>query len=455
MKVLSNLPTLLLCSSLIVGCSVSDNTNKSTDSTPDLKLELPDSITGGQASTTQQKSSFNQIALKSVTSMQMASSGSGEPCAFNGIDDDDPFRNGYQTTKFMTSVMATWTCIADFLIDFAEVVPHNGQIMETENDNNSTAFKADEPTHYSISDDSDSQTTVRLYYNYSRSVPPVAGEDPQFFVSWNRSDADTVEGRMVIDATALNDGTRAADDPVKMRMDFNFTSQQKTADMLLQFNEGNAWANAMRIYLVKDLNANSLDQVFTIRGLIDMKAQFFAVDSITEIPQIKFITVSDAFGNGAALSEFNDISLPLEISALTGNHLGNYLFTKLDTFYFQADGDGDYINKTVTSSEYRGGRTTDNTSGFLLSLDNIISLLNLDSSYFTGTQCASIGDDCNDLLNGIFTTINDIFGQDINTGTEPDDWRTAALGNASYLNEVYSNGLDANTAYEYSFTPAP
>ena len=455
MKVLSNLPTLLLCSSLMLGCSASDTTNKSTDSTPELKLELPDSITGGQASTVQQKSSFNQIALKSVASMQMASSGSGEPCAFNGIDDDDPFRNGYQTTKFMTSVMATWTCIADFLIDFSEVVPHNGQIMETDNDNNSTDFKADEPTHYSITDDSDSQTTVRLYYNYSRSVPPVAGEDPQFFVSWNRSDADTVEGRMVIDATALNDGTRAADDPVKMRMDFNFTSQQKTADMLLQFDDGNAWANAMRIYLVKDLIASSLDQVFTIRGLIDMKAQFFAVDSITEIPQIKFITVSDAFGNGAALSEFNDISLPLEISALTGNHLGNYLFTKRDTFYFQADGDGDYINKTVTSSEYRGGRTTDNTSGFLLSLDNIISLLNLDSAYFTGTQCASIGDDCNDLLNGIFTTINDIFGQDTNTGTEPDDWRAAALGNASYLNEVYSNGLDANTAYEYSFTPAP
>ena len=455
MKILSHLAPLFLCSSLLFACSAENDNQTTNNNAPSLKLALPDSVTGGQASAGLQKTDFNSIALKSVSALQMASSGTGEPCAFIGIDDEDPFKNGYQTTRFMSSIMATWTCIADFLIDLSEVVPHNGQIVETENDNNTSEFKADEPTHYSITDDSSTQTTVRLYYNYSRSAPPLVGEDPQFFVSWNHVDSNTVEGRMVIDASALGDNTQASEDPVKMRMDFNFSSEQKTADMLLQFDEGNAWANAMRIFLRKDLNANSLDQVFTIQGLMDMKAQFFAVDSISEIPQIKFFTVSDAFGNGAALSEFNDISLPLEINAISGNHLGNYLFTKLDTFYFSADGDADFINKTVTSSEFRGARSTDNESNFLLSLDNIITLLNLDAAYFTGTQCANIGDDCNDLLNGIFTTINDIFGQDVNFGTEPTDWRATALGSASYLNEVYSDGLSADTAYEYSFTPAP
>ena len=191
----------LLTSSLLVSCSSDDGSDKTFGESPTLEMNLPASLTGGTTSTTQEA----KFATTVNQSIKMASSGTGEPCAFIGeSDEDDPFRNGYETSKFMISTMATWTCVADLLIDVSRFVPHNGEIIETDNDNNSDSFEEDEPTHYSVTDESETQVTVRLYYDYSRSQPPIVGEQSQFYASWNEAENGDITGRMIIDGTGVN-----------------------------------------------------------------------------------------------------------------------------------------------------------------------------------------------------------------------------------------------------------
>ena len=333
--------TTILLSSLIVACEGEESANTAPLSqNPSMDLGLPASLTGGSSSTAPTLARTSEPVTSVSSAVKLAKAGTGEPCAYLGHEDeDDPFRNGYETSKFMISVMASWTCIADLLIDVSSFVPHNGEIIETENDNNADDFEADEPTHYSVVDDSETQVTVRLYYNYSRSQPPVAGEQAQFYVSWNEAENGDVEGRMIIDGVAVDWENHDSEDPSMMRMDFYFTDTQQTADMFLQFDENNAWADGFRITIVKDLEVNPLLKVFEARGLIDMKAQFVPVDNITEVPDVHLYTVSDALGNGASIAEFQNLSLPLELNAGTGNHLGNYIFTKKDIYFFEHDMD--------------------------------------------------------------------------------------------------------------------
>lgn len=449
----------LLLSSMLVACQSEEDTNTSSllDG-PSMDLGIPASLTGGSTSSSPQLASLASASTVSST-LRLAKAGTGEPCSYLGNEnEDDPFRNGYETSKFMISTMAAWTCIADLLIDVSSYVPHNGEIIETDNDNNADDFEADEPTHYSVTDESETQVTVRLYYNYSRSQPPVIGETAQFYVSWNELANGDVEGRMIIDGKAIDWENHDDEDPSMMRMDFEFDSEQKTADMFLQFDENNQWANGFRIQIVKDLNANPLLKVFEARGLIKMKAQFAPAANISEIPDVHLYTVSDALGNGASIAEFQNLSLPLVLNAELDNHLGDYLFSKKDVYFFEYDMDWEYINKLVLSSEYRGSRTTPATGGSWLpfdpSLDLIITELNLDIDYFTGSKCADIGDDCNDLLNAVFDFTGGFAGQEENQGADPLDWRSAEINNADYLSTVYPNGVDWSGAFEHSFTPS-
>jgi len=444
------IPLMLLSAALLSACG--GGSDNAPADVPSVDMHIPDSMTGGKSGSPLAKTKQAGAPLAATTSNSQS-----QPCAYLGINDDDPFRNGYQTTKFMVSVMATWTCIADTLINVSAYVPHNGVIVETDNDTNAADYEADEPTHYSVSDDSATQTTIRMYYGYDRSHPPVVGEDPQFFVSWNRSDNDSIEGRMVIDGNGVNWEDHQADDPVMMRMDFNYTATTQMADMFLQFDTGNEWADGFRIQMTRNLDANPLNKVFEARGLINMKAQFAPVASISEIPDVQLYAVADGFGNGAAIAEFQDLSLPLLLNASSNNHLGNYLFTKKDLYFFEYDQDWDYIHKTVTSSEYRGDRTTPASGGSWLpfdpSLDLIVSGLALDPAYFTGNLCAQVGDDCNDLLNTIFDYGDGFAGQEPNQGSDPMDWRSIAINSADYLTTVFPNGVDWSNAFDFSFTP--
>lgn len=449
------LPAVIVASTALAACS---STEESTGSLPNgitIDMDIPESMTGGDTV------SINQLNIAKVGEAPLAvsSSSTGQPCSYIGAEDEDIFRNGYQTTKFMVSAMATWTCIADLLIDVADLVPHNGEIVETENDNNASDYDPDEPTHYSVIDDSDTQTTIYLYYGYGRSNPPISGENPQFFISWSESDNGDLDGRLIIDGTGVDWEDHQADDPVMMRMDFSYTETQKIADMYLQFDEGNFWADGFRIEMTKDLTANSLEKVFEARGMIEMKAQFIPLSGVTEVPDVQVYSVSDAFGNGASVAEVQNMSFPLPVNIFTDNTLGQYVLTKRDEYYFEFDMDWDYINKTVISSEYRGGRTTPVTGGtwvlpFDPSLDLIVEELALGQGYFEGTQCANVGDDCNDLLNKVYNFINEFPGLEANQGTEPQDWRSMAIGSAVYMNSVYPNGVDWTGAFDFSFIPA-
>lgn len=439
------LVVVLIGSLLLLGCGKStDNKNSETKTkTFALDLQLPNSLTGG-----------GSTASKTKNKALYSSTGIGQPCSFIGVDDDDPFRNGYQMTKFMVSAVAAWTCIGDLLIDFADVIEHSGTIVEADNDKSNPTYDPEDPTHYSVTDDSNTQTTIRLYYGYSRDVPPLEGEDPQFYISWNNGDNNSIEGRMIIDILNMNPDNYKTDDPVMMRMDFNYNDTEKVADMFLRFDDNNEWADGLRIEVTKDLTVNNFGKVFLARGLMNMKAQFLPVDDITEVPDLQMYTVSDSFGNGAAVAELQNLSLPLELN--TGNHLGNYLSTKNDVYFFDDDQDWEYIKKIITSSEYRGSRTTSQTGGswipFDPSLDLIVSALELDSDYFTGSKCVDIGNDCTGLLNAIFKDGFD--DQEPNQGADPMDWRSDAIANPIYLNTVYPDGINWDGAFDFSFTPS-
>ncbi len=444
-KSLTVIFAILLGVLLVIACGNndgdSDNDDPDTSLSLTLDMDLPDSITGGRMS-----------GISSVT----AQSDPGLPCAFMGSEEDDFFENGYEMTKFMVSAIATWTCIADTLIDIAATVDHDGEIHETDNDiSDLENYDAEDPTHYSVTDDSDTQTTIRFYYGYNRSDPPEPGDTPQFFLSWNAPEDGALTGVLIIDGQQLDPEDRDDDDPTMVRMDFTYGDTQEQADMYLQFDENNEWAEGFRIQVTKNLNAGALDRVFTALGLIEMKAQFFELDGITEVPDVHMFTVSDGFGNGAALAEFREISVPLIVSEEPDNHLGNYLFDKDDIYFFESDGDWEWIFKSITDAEYRGSRTTPVSGGTEEnpSLDMIAAWLELDENYFTGGVCEAVNDDCTDLLNAVFNIEDGFAGQEPNQGSDPADWRSTAIASPTYLPSVYPNGENWDNAFDFSYTP--
>lgn len=439
-----------LCGSLMLsGCldqKKAEEKPKTYGEAIELSLSLPDSLTGGRVTS----------AAPRTIAAAAASAGDNQPCAFLGIgDDDDPFRNGYRMTRFMVSTISAWTCLTDVFMDVAVTVPHDGVIRQTENNRDAANYDRDDPTHYSVSDASATQTVIRLYYDYSRSAPPVASSAPGLFVSWNKSSAGVVTGRMVVDALLIKGDDRDSKDPIAMRMDFTFDAEQKMADMFLRFDAGNEWAEGFRIQVTHDLHANPLQTVYVARGLMDMKSQFLPVTGVSEVPQLKMYTVSDRLGKGAAIAQLNDVGIGLELTST--NHLGNYLFDKTDTYFFQADKDWDYIHKTVTASQYRGGRTTPASGGswvlpFNPSLDMIEQNMNLGTGYFADT-CSVIGDDCSALMNAIFADTDGFAGQEPNQGSDPLDWRSTAIATPDYLTTVYPNGVSWDGAFDPSYTP--
>jgi len=217
--------------------------------------------------------------------------------------------------------------------------------------------------------------------------------------------------------------------------------------MFLRFDDGNEWAEGLRINVTRDLTAILSGQVFTALGLIQMKDQFLPVDDITEIPEVHMFTVSDLLGEGAALAEFEDLALPLELNLTS--HLGNYLFDKDDLYFFERDGDWDWVHKTIADAVLKGGRTTPASGGDPLypSLDDIAAYLNLGEDYFTGDRCANVDGDCTDLLNAVFE--DGFADQEPNQGTDPMDWRSDALTHATFLDSVYPNGTDWEGAFDH------
>jgi hypothetical protein len=409
-----------------------------------LSMDLPDSVTGGP-----------QTIDNSQASLRAARSGTGTACAFLGARETDPFRNGYAMTQFLVSAVATWTCFADTLIELADDVPHDGTIYATDNQVGQPGYDRDDPTHYAVVDDSDTQTTMKFYYGYDGDTPPLAADDPQFYLSWITAADNSLTGRLIIDALGLDPEDRDPEEPIMLRMDFGYDEAVEEIDMFLRFDANNPWAEGFRIQLTKDLTVGPLDQVFTALGLIEMRDQFLPAAGIDEVPEVHIFTVSDSFGNGAALADFRQLSLPLELNADTGNHLGNYLFDKTDRYFFDEDMDWDWIAKSIPAATYRGSRTTPESGGswipFDPSLDLITTELELDADYFFGDKCAQVDDDCTALLNAVFA--DGFADQEPNQGADPEDWRSAAIATPGSLTTIYPNGTDWSGAFDMALTP--
>ena len=155
--------SLLLGSVLLtVGCAPSSGGgNNPVVGQSLLGMGIPDSLTGGEGTGTP-----SGALMRSASALKSSGGGdSSGPCFYNGVEDEDILRNGYRMTKFMVSAMVTWTCVTDLIIDISKAVPNDGMIHESDdNDTTDPNYEADEPTHYSVTVDSDTQKTVRMYY---------------------------------------------------------------------------------------------------------------------------------------------------------------------------------------------------------------------------------------------------------------------------------------------------
>lgn len=391
--------------------------------------------------------------------------GTDVPCAYVGADQEHPFRNGYEMSKFMISVVAAWSCISDTIIEVASspAVPHAGEIIATDNEFGSETYDPEDPTHYRVLKESDDLTSVKLYYGFSVATPPTSNSQAGVYLAWNGHRHDAVAGRLVLDSDGLV-AVHKAEDPIRMRMDFDHNSAQKQATMYLQFDTDNPFAEGFRIEVSKDLTVSPVQHVYTARGLVAMKAQFSPAPGVTETPNLRMYTVSDRFGEGAAIALMEDVALPMEIVAVTetdaGNHLGNYLFSKTDQYFFDADQSGvqpwDYIHKEITTAVYRGGRTTAETGGswmpFNPSLDLIRSALLLSDTYFNQAECGVVDSSCVEFLNAVFNSSDGFDNEEKNQGSLPTDWRAVAIANATYLDQVYPAGSsDWSLAFVMSF----
>ncbi len=440
---------------LLSGCGGSDEEIESGNnrSNVSLDLDMPASITGGPASASEKAST--DFAKSSGMLLGKQSESGDLPCSYIGIDDEDPFGNGYKATKFMVSAVAVWGCVADLLIAVADTVPHDGSIIETDNDVNAANYDREDPTHYSVIDDSDIQTTVRLYYGFDRELPPTLDEQAGFYVSWAEDEDGTVRGRLLINTLEL-DQDQDPEDPTQMRMDFTHSDEEKAHDMFMRFSSENPWADGFRIRVAKDLDASPLQKVFVAQGIMAMTAQFLPVDEITQLPEIRFFSVANQMGDGASIAQINNMSLAIPLGLEWS--LGAYITSKEDVYFFDDDQSSaepwDWINKQFTSAVYKGGRTALETGGtwipFSPSLDMIETALELDPGYFAD-ECMSIGDECDELINTVF--MGGFAEQESNQGEDPNDWRSMALQAATYLDTVYPNGVDWTGAFAQNFKP--
>jgi len=209
-------------------------TTSATIATPSINMSLPTSLTG----------SANPSS--SITTVEVNYAESGEPnCSFegNGSGDSDPFKNGYTMSRFLVSTTATWMCFGDWMMDTVMGMgwPVDGVIQTISED----PADPDSPTGISITQDSATKTTIRLYWNSDITTPGM-------FISWNTV-GGTTTGKMVLGSVFMNGGD-SSDAPERMRMDFTIEdSVRQVADMFLAFPAASNVFTGFRTEVVKNL----------------------------------------------------------------------------------------------------------------------------------------------------------------------------------------------------------
>lgn len=412
----------------VAGCEDDASTDKSA---PTTSMEFPQSLTGAEVT---------PPALTRGLMNPRAVHNGDIHCGFEGVAGDDPFRDGYNMTKFLVSAVATWQCFADSIIIIVAAIPFptDGTFVEFDPD----PSDPDGPTGIRVTDNSSNQRTIELFFNGNTTTAGV-------YLSW--SFGTNFEGKLILSSVVMNDPSDPgfdADEPNNLRMDFSNNGTTQTADMIISFPGANLWAEAFRITAVKTL----ADDSFVVRGIMDMKGQWDPDYAGTATPTLKMFGVSDSAGRGAARSEFADLGLDLDLTPSTT--LGSYNFTFNGRYYFLANGTSEWINKNVSSAEFAdplGDRTA--TPGEISFVEGAIGV----PAYFTNTCTATLGADCTALFATIFD--DGLEGRDQNTvGPEPTDSRKTALDAGAYLTtacpaDAASCTFDDTDVFDQSFTP--
>jgi len=347
---------------LFIGACSDDNTTATTTTTdtPTVDMSFPSALTGGESS-----SGALTNALAAVTgedNIETRTSDGAPHCSFAGAGSgQDPFQNGYVMTKFLVGMVAEWMCMTDFLIGAVSTmsIPADGSILTIPEDPDDSGA----PSGISVTTDSATQKTIRLYWNSDNTTPGM-------YFSWNTNGAST-QGKLVITAAMMND-SNDSNAPNGMRLDFSLETASQTADLFLGFPAGNSMSvSGFRTQVTKNLDS-SATPVFTALGRMDMSGQFMSgFDTAipgTPPPTMLIYSVSDTNGEGAAIASFTNVGISFDFTSSSLGHLGYYLTTKTDKYFFTSAGASQWINKSFTSATFEGGRTSN--SGELSTFGN-------------------------------------------------------------------------------------
>jgi len=412
--------TMTSCSQDEETTTSSTPTSSSEITAPSLEMDLPDTLTGGASSSK---------VLGGVWAK------GGPNCSFEGGSQSNPFENGHAMTKFLTGIAQSQLCLADYLSNVAiEMdIAVDGELHAVPGNDSGS------PSHIQVTANSDTQTTVQLYWNNDKT-------NPSLFLSWNVSGSVT-SGRMVLDAAAMGNSDSGAPDSV--RVDFTQTDSAATANVYMAFPDTNSFLTGFRVQLIEDktLASTAVNRI-VVKGRMDMKDQFGAASDstmstyITEIPNLKVYTLSDGDGKGAAVAIMSDMGLSL-------GTLGYYIHTKRDEYFFASDGTSEWVEKTVTDATYKGGKTADTaTDSYVDSALGITSGTTNACGLGTASSCVT-------LMQGIYTA--GWSGQEQNSGADPGDDRTSlvdAITSDDMLSSVYPSGESSwDNVFDMSFTP--
>ncbi|MDH5750994.1 MAG: hypothetical protein OEZ59_01075 [Deltaproteobacteria bacterium] len=359
---------ILLGSLVVAGCEGEATKKEETEPTyaPLLNMSLPDSLTGGTGDTTPTSSRYTPMAA------------GGDPCGFNGQHEQNWHENGYKMTRFLVAAIASWSCTADRVMQFTDIIVKMG--WPTDGVSYPVEIDPSEPNPVRALSIFENDLTepvrreVKLFWGeITPGVPNTT--DAGMFFAWDTAADGTVNGRVVVDAAALH-GSVAAGQPTFMRMDFSITNDQNTGEMFLAFEAQNEFTNAFRIKVVKNLG--NIYPKYEVQGNIDVKAQFDPNYLFGELPSLKMYAVANSLGKGAAIARVANLGfslngfdeaniVPFEPGfGTSSDNLGSFLFTKDDEYYFAGNSQGtsSYTNKAITTAHHKGDWSFDNLGAY-------------------------------------------------------------------------------------------
>lgn len=443
-------PFALVALLFIGACSDDDPPTTNTSGTPTVDMGFPSSLTGSESSS---GALTNALAVVTGEEYIEPRSAHGPPhCFFDGAGQgQDPFQNGYVMTKFLVGMVAQWMCITDFMINelTSFAIPTNGTIQPIPPD----LDDPDAPSGISITTDSATQKTIRLYFDNDTTTPGM-------YFSWNTNGGST-QGKLVITSAMMND-TNDANAPSGMRLDFTLATASQVADLFIGFPAGNQMnVSGFRTQVTKNLDTSALP-IFTALGRMNMSGQFmpgFDAAVPGTAPTMLMYSISDSAGEGAAIASFANVGISFDFSSSSLGHLGHYLTTKTDKYFFTSAGASQWVNKSFTSATFQGGRTS--TGPQLTTFEGFLAAAPtpLVTPYFSAGNCDLVGDECIAFFDSMFSFST--FGQEANSGSDPGGWRStniSAVTSASYLSSICPGSAasctyDSSDVFAQSFTP--